>query len=110
MEISNKENYILITTSENSFSDFFKAFTTKKLNEISTHKVVQLSENLNITTENLFVFLDIAKNHRTNGISFVVLVNGIDIDDVPEEINIVPTLTEAEDLLEMEAIERDLGF
>ena len=42
--------------------------------------------------------------------SFVVICNGIDIDDVPDEINVVPTLQEAEDVLEMEAIERDLGF
>ena len=31
-------------------------------------------------------------------------------DKIPDELNVVPTLIEAEDLLEMEAIERDLGF
>jgi hypothetical protein len=110
MKISKKENYTLITATENSFTDFFNAFTKDQLDKVTTHKVVQLSENLNTTIENLSLFLNIANNHRTNGISFVVLVNGIDIDDVPEEINIVPTITEAKDLLEMEAIERDLGF
>ena len=42
--------------------------------------------------------------------SFVVIKSGINIDDFPESVNIVPTLQEAEDILEMEAIERDLGF
>ena len=34
----------------------------------------------------------------------------IDIDDFPDYFNIVPTLQEAEDVIEMEAIERELGF
>lgn len=110
MEISKKENYTLITATENSFTEFFNAFTVDQLHNVITHKIIQLSENLNTTIENLSLFLDIANNHRVNGTSFVVIVNGIDIDDAPEEINIVPTITEAEDLLEMEAIERDLGF
>jgi hypothetical protein len=29
---------------------------------------------------------------------------------VPEELLVVPTLTEAEDIIQMEEIERDLGF
>jgi hypothetical protein len=32
------------------------------------------------------------------------------MDDFPENFNIVPTLTEAEDVLEMESMERELGF
>ena len=35
---------------------------------------------------------------------------GIDIDAISEEINIVPTINEALDILQMDAIERDLGF
>ena len=32
------------------------------------------------------------------------------MDDFPEYFNIVPTLIEAEDIIEMEAMERELGF
>ena len=32
------------------------------------------------------------------------------MDDFPDNFNIVPTLQEAEDVIEMENIERDLGF
>jgi hypothetical protein len=42
--------------------------------------------------------------------SFVIVVNGIDADKVPDEIVTVPTISEAEDIIEMENIERDLGF
>lgn len=110
MNISNVKDYTLITATENNFSDFLKAFNAEKLDESNSHKVVQLSENLNTTLQDLSLFLDIATNHKSNGISFVVICNNVDIDEVPDEINVVPTLIEAEDVLEMEAIERDLGF
>jgi hypothetical protein len=110
MDISIAKDYTLITSTEATFSEFFTAYTTANLDSDFSHKVVQLSENLNTTLQDLSLFLDIANNHRSNGISFVVICNGVDIDEIPDEINIVPTLTEAEDVLEMEAIERDLGF
>ncbi len=110
MEISNPKNYTLIASTENSFEAFYTAFIHQHLHAVNNHKVVQLSENLNTTIANLLLFLNVSNEHRKNGMSFVILCNGIDIDEVPDEINIVPTLLEAEDILEMEAIERDLGF
>jgi len=110
MDISTPKNYTLISATEASFEAFHTAFIKQGLHTVNNHKIVQLSENLNTTTENLLLFLNVANEHRNNGMSFVVICNGIDIDKIPDEINIVPTILEAEDLLEMEAIERDLGF
>ena len=42
--------------------------------------------------------------------SFVIIKKGLNINDFPETLNIAPTLQEAKDILEMEAIERDLGL
>lgn len=110
MEISIPKNYTLITSTENSFEAFYTAFIHQHLHTVNNHKVVQLSENLNTTVQNLLLFLNVANEHKNNGMSFVIICNGIDIDEISEEINIVPTILEAEDILEMEAIERDLGF
>lgn len=49
-------------------------------------------------------------SHREKGNSFVIVADQIDIDSVPETIVLVPTLQEAHDIIEMEMIERDLGF
>jgi len=110
METSIKTGYTLIISTESYFSDFFSNFKSEYDTTSKNHTILQLSENLNTTTQNLSLFLDIATKYRSNGISFVVICNGIDIDEIPDEINVVPTLTEAEDLLEMDAIEKDLGF
>ena len=42
--------------------------------------------------------------------SRVLVVEAADLGKFPEECIAVPTLGEAEDLIEMERIERDLGF
>ena len=51
-----------------------------------------------------------AEQKKENGTSFVVLNSSVNADDFAENLNIVPTLQEAEDILEMETIERELGF
>lgn len=110
MKISQKDTYTFISSTENSFSEFINAFKEENLNSVENHIIVELSENLNTTLNDLSLFLNIAANYRSNGVSFVIICKGVDIDEIPDEINVVPTLHEAEDVLEMEEIERDLGF
>lgn len=98
--------YFLIESNADSLNSIAQEFSSLKEN----HIVIKLSDNLNISEEILSLFLDKAKALKKNGMSFVVVKTGIDVDDFSEELNIVPTLQEAEDVLEMEAIERDLGF
>lgn len=106
MEISQKENYTLARIDQTTHDQLEQQWEGLKTN----HLVVEVSENLNIDNSKISLFLNIASDFKTNGMSFVVIKSGIDIDDFPENLNIVPTLQEAEDVLEMEAIERDLGF
>lgn len=110
MKIEKTPLYTLVSTDITSFTGFFKSFISKHADLENDHLIVQFSENLNTSFEQISLFLDIAKTHSSNGTSFAVVCTGFDIDDFPETFNIVPTLTEAIDVLEMEAIERDLGF
>lgn len=104
MEVSEKNQYTLIKLQESSFIEF-----EKKFDEInSNHIIVILSENYTMIEKNISFFLEAAKIQKINNKSFVVVKNGIDIDEIPEILNITPTHGEAEDILEMEAIERDL--
>ena len=60
--------------------------------------------------EDFFVFLKYADLHSESGTTFVLINKSLNIEKFPESFNIAPTLIEAEDILEMENIERDLGF
>ncbi|PQJ82428.1 hypothetical protein [Polaribacter glomeratus] len=108
MFIEKKENYTLVSSNEDSFSDFFTAFSKMKEAYKSEHLVLDISKNINITKEEFLLFLSDGKKKHDK--SFVIVYNIANIDDLPQNFNIVPTLIEAEDILEMEAIERELGF
>jgi anti-anti-sigma regulatory factor len=50
------------------------------------------------------------KKHKKQKKSFVIATKGIDFNKITTKISIVPTVQEAHDMIELEEIERDLGF
>lgn len=108
MQIAKKENYSTITLTEKSVKDFYNSFLKKSDSLQKEHLVLHFSESFNTTAQEILLFLNIAKDYRQNGMSFVIICLGINIDDIPDEINVVPTMTEAIDVLELDSIERDL--
>ncbi|MCL7752995.1 hypothetical protein [Polaribacter sp. Z022] len=110
MQIEKRDNYTLILSETSSFTEFYNSFLIEEKKHIDNNIVIQFSDNINITTEDYLLFLNISVTKKQNGTSFVIISSDIDIDDFPENLNIVPTLQEAEDVIEMEDIERDLGF
>jgi hypothetical protein len=58
----------------------------------------------------LLHFLEVSNLHRGNKRSFVFVCDAIPVDEIPLEMVVVPTIGEAADIIEMENIERDLGF
>jgi hypothetical protein len=72
--------------------------------------IVNLSSLENISLADIIEFLRISNKHRKAKHSFVIVTDKVNFDDMPPEIIVVPTLQEAYDIIEMEEIERDLGF
>jgi hypothetical protein len=42
--------------------------------------------------------------------SFIIVISDLDYNAVPDTLTVVPSILEAHDIIEMEEIERDLGF
>ena len=72
--------------------------------------IVNLTSFRPLIIQDVIEFLQISNQHRNAKHSFVLVTDKINIDDIPDELVIVPTLTEAYDIIEMEEMERDLGF
>lgn len=72
--------------------------------------IVSLTSLDKITLPEIIEFLELSNTHRKAKHSFVVVTSRINLDESPDEIVVVPTLQEAFDIIEMEDIERDLGF
>lgn len=108
----NFENDALIITVPDAISTIEIA---KRLNELyhklSGHNVIlNLQHVSSFNLEQCVELLQISNRHREAFQSLVILNSHIDIDEVPDELIIVPTIQEAYDVIEMENMERDLGL
>ena len=72
--------------------------------------IVNLTSLNKIPSGQIVEFLQISNKHRKAKHSFVIVTDKVELDEMPDEIVVVPTLQEAYDIIEMEEIERDLGF
>ncbi|WP_435625215.1 ribonuclease Z [Flagellimonas sp.] len=94
------------TTISTFVENLTKAHTKLKHDNV----IVNLFSFKNLTSGDLLEFLQLSQKHKQGGKSFVLVSNKITIDDLPDDITVVPTLQEAKDIIEMEEIERDLGI
>lgn len=72
--------------------------------------IVSLSIIEKIAVEQIIEFLRLSNMHRKAKQSFVIVTDKIGVDEIPDELVVVPTIQEAHDIIEMEEMERDLGF
>ena len=111
MKIENKENYVILADEMDDIKDFASFLEYQIPNKYKGQNVVlNLLDYEKLTLEQLLLFIKVSTIHRKTKHSFVIINNTIDPDLIPTEMIVVPTLQEGEDVIEMEAIERDLGF
>lgn len=110
MHISKKDTYTLLKPKNTTAADFLKKLKEKSSEFKNEHLIIDFSEEINTNLPEILLFLKLSQTHKNNGTSFVIVCNGVEIDSIPEELAVVPTFAEALDVLEMDAIERDLGF
>jgi hypothetical protein len=78
---------------------------------LSQNIVVDLSLRYPLYPNQLLEFSELSHFHKSEANkSFVLVAGNLSIDDLPDEISVTPTLEEALDLIDMEEIERDLGY
>lgn len=108
MKIEEKSNYILISDGIDKNANFEEIEARIKQAE-NQNVVLQASIN-DLNKDNIDRLIYISDGKKANGTSFVIVSKEISVDTIPDSLNVVPTITEAEDIIEMENIERELGF
>jgi hypothetical protein len=110
MESIQKDNCLILKDERDNPKDF-AAFVDSLLVKFQNENlIIDINKYGKLTLEELLSFLKPSMKHYKNEKSFIIINDTIVIDDVPEELRVVPTLQEAEDMVQMEEIERDLGF
>lgn len=83
-----------------------KAYPTIKNDNL----IINLFSFSELSANDVLEFLQISNQHKGSSKSFVLVTDKVAYNEVPEEICLVPTIQEANDIIEMEEIERDLGL
>ena len=110
MIVTEKENYKIFADEKDSVEEFASFLERIHHNFKDDNVVVDILKYGELHLDELLKFLDLSNRHRQGKRSFVLANDAINIDKVPAELVVVPTLPEAEDIIQMEEIERDLGF
>lgn len=108
MKVKEKNNVVVLKKGTEELS----AFAEKILEQAHTFKdknVLIDLEEIALRPSQIISFEKLAMHQKKQKKSFVIVAD-VDFDEIAEEIIIVPTLQEGFDIIEMEEIERDLGF
>jgi len=110
MIIEHNGNTTLITQDSKNTIEFVKQLTQDYTTYKNNNLIINISGLQDTTIDAIVEFLQLSNTHRGSKKSFVIIAPNMNSDDIPDELVIVPTLQEAYDIIEMEDIERDLGF
>jgi hypothetical protein len=99
MKVDQKGHIITIKDTQGDFTPFLMKVT---------HQFKTFEKHMPISEVKLF--LPLSKQHKKAKKSFVIVTSDFDFNAVPNKLTVVPSLLEAHDIIEMEEIERDLGF
>lgn len=102
--------YKILILSKSELAGFAETFkTNEELKNV--HIILDLLAIDDLNSKDLKPFVEISKFHnKHNKKSIVIVSTQIAYGNIPNEVNVVPTLQEAHDVIEMEEIQRDLGF
>lgn len=99
---------VLKNTAEDAAS-FCEKVTHEHAQFAKQNLVIDLT-HITVTLADVKLFTALSKAHRKGKKSFVIVALDLDYNAVPTQLPVVPSLQEAHDIIEMEEIERDLGF
>lgn len=110
MIIDYNGNIAIITQENATIIELVKKLQTLYPKFENNNIIVHLTTLKTLAVKDIVEFLVISNMHRDNKHSFVIVRDNLDLDELPDQLVVVPTLQEAYDMIEMEDMERDLGF
>jgi hypothetical protein len=110
MKVDQKEHTIAIKDTQGDFTSFLMKVTHQYETFEKHNIIIDLSYHKDLTINDVKLFSPLSEKHNKAKKSFVIVIADIDYNAVPDMLTVVPSLLEANDIIEMEEIERDLGF
>ena len=110
MKVEQKGHTTTIRNTQGSSAEFYQKLSHEYASYKSQNLIIDLSPDKTLTMNDVKLFLDLSNTHSKGKKSLVIVTNTINLNNVPAKLIVVPSILEAHDIIEMEEIERDLGF
>ncbi|NCO64383.1 MAG: ribonuclease Z [Flavobacteriales bacterium] len=110
MILNQDGNISLITQEKATFEELVKKIQDSYSKIKNNNIIVNITSLNTLRLQDILAFSELSNNHRKSKHSFVLVSDKVALNNVPDEIIVVPTIQEAYDIIEMEEMERDLGF
>jgi hypothetical protein len=110
MKVDQKGHTVTIKDTQGDINSFLEKVTQQFKTFEKQNIIIDLSADANLSESDLTLFLPLAKQQKKSKKSFVIVVSELDFNAISDKLTVVPSLLEAHDIIEMEEIERDLGF
>jgi len=110
MKVEQKGHTTIIKDTQGNFSNFLE----KVSDQFNTYKeqnlILDVSKNENLSVKELKEAKELANKYKKEKKTKVFVAENINFNEIPDYLLVVPSILEAQDIIEMEEIERDLGF
>lgn len=110
MKVEHKGHTTIIKDTESDYMQFLEKVTAQYHSFKDSNLIIDITHDKSVDLASLKNFTDLTKAHKKNKKSLVIVADNIDFNKVPTKLQVVPSILEAHDLIEMDEIERDLGF
>jgi hypothetical protein len=110
MKVEQKGHTVTIKDTQGDL-DSFRLKLTNEYKSFQKHNIIiDIRMYKSLSVKDIESFLPLSKNHRKAKKSLIIVTSEPDFNAVSDKLAVVRSLQEAHDIIEMEEIERDLGF
>ena len=110
MKVEQKDHTTIVKDTKVDLLSFIAAIESQISTFYKYNLIIDLNTHKNLRLQDILLFSEIAKNFKKLKKSLVIVVSDFDFNANTKKIMVVPSVLEAHDIIEMEEIERDLGF
>lgn len=110
MKVEQKGHTTIIKDTQGSFLTFIEKITEQFNTFKDQNLILDVSKDEELTIQDLKEAKDLVKKHKKKRKTMVFVAENLDFNKIPNDLLVVPSILEAHDIIEMEEIERDLGF
>lgn len=110
MKVEQKGHTVCVKDTQGDLGSFLMKVTHEYKTFQKHNIIIDIRLYKNLLAKEIDSFLPLSKSHKKSKKSFVIVTSDFDFNAVTDKLAVVRSLQEAHDIIEMEEIERDLGF